>query len=195
MTRRARLESKIDRRHEWAEKATIRATAAFDRADRISERFEGGAPILVGHHSEAGARADQRRIHSAMDKGIEEKHLAEYHERKASGLEMMLDRSILSDDDDALEALTRRINAREQSAAHMVAVNAAWRKAKGDIARFAELVEPEGVTPNAAKSIANRIAEAYSWEKQPYPAYSLSNLRASIRRDRERVQQIKARPA
>ena len=37
------------------------------------------------------------------------------------------------------------------------------------------------------------IETAYSWEKQPYPAYQLTNLRASIRRDRERIEEVKAR--
>ena len=32
------------------------------RADQIAQRFEGGQPILAGHHSERGARADAKRI-------------------------------------------------------------------------------------------------------------------------------------
>jgi hypothetical protein len=192
MTRRTRLEAKVDRRHEWAEKADVRATAAFARADKISERFYGGQPILVGHHSEAGARADQKRIHNAMDRGCEEQAKAEYHERKADGIANQLDHTIYADDDNATEALEARIAEREQKAAQMAAVNGAWRKSKGDAVKFAALA---GISEGNAQGIASRIATAYSWEKQPYPAWELNNLRANIRRDRERIEQIRTQSA
>ncbi len=192
MARRERLEAKLDKRREWAEKAEDRATAAFNRADRISERFAGGQPILVGHHSERGARADQKHIHNAMDKGLEEHALANHHNSKALGLAHQLARNVFGDDADAIERLEVRIAEREQEAAAMVAMNKAWRASKGNVAAFARL---GGISEQAAQIIASHIAEAYSWEKQPHPAYELSNLRARINADKKRVEEIKARQA
>ncbi|MFI6889135.1 DUF3560 domain-containing protein [Streptosporangium canum] len=61
-----------DRHHALARKAEKRgaeAAAAYDRADQIAERFAGGQPILVGHHSERGARRDREKVDNAMRKG------------------------------------------------------------------------------------------------------------------------------
>jgi hypothetical protein len=192
MTRRERLEHKLERRQEWAGKATQRSNVAYARADQIAKARPFGQPILVGHHSEASARADQRRIESAMDKSVEEMHKAEYHESKADGLARQLAHNVYSDDENAVEALEARIAKHEAQAATYVALNAAWRKAKGDIAKFAELA---GLGIAEAQMIERRIETAYSWEKQPIPSYTLTNLRANIRRDRERIEQIKAQQA
>ena len=53
-----------------AERAAAEASSRFATADRLGERFAGGQPILVGHHSEAGARRDQSRMHNNMRAGI-----------------------------------------------------------------------------------------------------------------------------
>ena len=84
--------ARAERRHEHAEKARDRADASFGRADRISQRFEFGQPILLGHHSERGARRDQARMHAGMQKGVEETRLAELHESRARGSERRVER-------------------------------------------------------------------------------------------------------
>ncbi len=85
------------------------------------------------------------------------------------------------------DAIRERIARREDMSARMVAMNAAWRKSKGDVELFARLA---GINDGAATIIASTIRSAYSWEKQPHPAYELSNLRGNIRRDKERLVQI-----
>lgn len=57
-----RLDARADRLTAKAERNAAEGEARRARADQISERFAGGQPILVGHHSERGARADQKRI-------------------------------------------------------------------------------------------------------------------------------------
>ena len=192
MTRRDRLEAKLEKCEEWAGKADARSASAFARADRIADTIPFGQPILVGHHSEAHARADQTRIHNAMDKGCAEANLADYHESKATGLARQLKTTVFSDDDNAIEALEGRMARHEATAAGWIALNKAWRKSKGDVATFAGLAS---ISVETAQVIANGIATAYSWEKQPIPAYQLTNMRARIRTDRERIEQIKVQQA
>jgi len=159
---------------------------------RIMDNIPLGQPILVGHHSETHARRDANRIDSSMRRGVEESEKAKHHIIKAAGLSEQLNRSIFSDDTDVTEQLEERIAEREAKAAAMVAMNKAWRSAKGDVARFAALA---GIDESQAQRIADRIAQAYSWEKQPYPGWELSNLRGRIRADKERMTTVKAQQA
>lgn len=182
MTHRERLESKMERREEWAEKARARAAARFGAANGIADGIPFGQPILVGHHSEGRARRDQERIHSGMSKGIEETKLADHHESAATGIVRQLDRSIFSDDENAIAALEARAAASDATAAKINELNRAWRK--GGIEAFAALTSP---------AVAQRAAETMKlapWLKTPLDATS---ERASARRDRERIGQIKKR--
>ncbi|MEQ4717836.1 DUF3560 domain-containing protein [Nonomuraea sp. B19D2] len=77
--RRDALEAKADR-HAGA------AAAAHDRAHEIGARFEGGQPILVGHHSERRARADRKRMDQAMRKSIDENDKAQSTAERANAV-------------------------------------------------------------------------------------------------------------
>ncbi|MFI7706534.1 DUF3560 domain-containing protein [Nonomuraea sp. NPDC049480] len=84
--RRDALEAKADR-HAGA------ASAAHNRAHQISERFEAGQPILVGHHSEGRARADRKRMDQAMRKSIDENDQAQSAAQRANAVGSQLRRS------------------------------------------------------------------------------------------------------
>ena len=56
-----RAEAKADRLEELAGKRRREANAFSRAAHAIAERFHGGQPILVGHHSERRARKDHAR--------------------------------------------------------------------------------------------------------------------------------------
>lgn len=77
------VEERASRFEAHAGDAKSRSDAAYDRSSEIGRRFEGGQPILVGHHSERGARRDQERMHNAMRKSIDEGAKAEYWDRRA----------------------------------------------------------------------------------------------------------------
>lgn len=183
-TRRERLEAKLEKRGEWEDKARARSSAAFGRASAISSQIPFGQPILVGHHSERKARRDAERIHAGMDKGVEEHRLAEHHASKARGLEVQLDRTIFDDDPDAIERLEARIKAREESAAQCAAVNKAWRKGGAEAVR-AQFGEKLAATVESTMKMA-------PWLKTPL---SNTNVRAAIRGDKERIEQIKIKQA
>ncbi|MEV4748976.1 DUF3560 domain-containing protein [Streptosporangium sp. NPDC049248] len=81
-----RLEDRRLRLATKAERHAGRAAAAADRANGLSERFAGGQPILVGHHSERGARRDQQRMDAAMRTSIEEDSTAQDAARRANAV-------------------------------------------------------------------------------------------------------------
>lgn len=81
-----RLEERAERLEHRAERHAAASDAARARADQIGERFYMGQPIIVGHHSEKGARADQRRMHAAMDRSLSEHAEAVYAAQQASAV-------------------------------------------------------------------------------------------------------------
>ena len=123
MTRREKLERKLERREAWAAAARERANEEFDKSHKAVENIPFGQPILVGHHSEAAHRAALDRSWSAMGRGAEETHRAEHHEEKARGLARQLATNIYSDDDDALEKLEAKIKNLEELQERMKAAN------------------------------------------------------------------------
>lgn len=184
MNRRERLERKLAKRAEWAAKAKQRSDARIGAAHRIADGIPLGQPILVGHHSEAHARRDQARIQTNMDKGVEELKLANHHGQKADGLERQLEKSVFSDDGDAIEQLEKRIADNEEKRDRRKEVNRLYRK--GDQAGLA-------AHGHNLEKLRDALKVASSWGKMPYPAYSLTNIGARIRADRERIRVIQAR--
>jgi hypothetical protein len=79
--------AKSERYAGYAENAQGRAEAAHSRVQSICDRIPMGQPILVGHHSERSARADQKRIHNGMRKVCDEQSKAEYLARQSKSLE------------------------------------------------------------------------------------------------------------
>ncbi len=187
MTRRERLERKVEKRREWADKRRAKASERFSTASRLVADIPMGQPILIGHHSEKHHRATLARSDSAMRAGCESADMAQHHDSKADGLESQLDSSIFSDDTDAVEQLEKRIAEREAKRDRMKAINLAHRRflknpASLDSADFTD----------AEKHLIRTYKPAYSWEPNPHPPYSFQNLGGNIRRDQQRLKQIKA---
>jgi hypothetical protein len=81
------LEDRADKRAKrygaYSENAQVRSDDAYARVKGITDNIPFGQPILVGHHSERGARADQKRIERGMRKTIDERDKAAYWKRRA----------------------------------------------------------------------------------------------------------------
>mgnify|MGYP001573674106 FL=1 len=190
MTRRERLERKQERRIDWAQSADAKSAAGFARAERIAKGIPFGHPILVGHHSERGHRADLKRIDSGMRAGCENSDKAETHRAKAAGLETALKNTIFSDDPDAIEAINAKADKLDREREQMKAANTAIRKhtkAGADAQRTALVAL--GFTETAAAGLlspdfAGRIG---------FPSYALTNNSANARRLRQRIGQIQQR--
>ena len=187
MTRRERLEAKLEKRETWAEGRDAKATAASAKFHAIADNIPLGQPILIGHHSERRHRRDIARMDSALQQTHESVTMAARHRSKAAGLADQLETSIFSDDPDAPEAVAARIVELEAKRTAMRASNAAFRK--GDKV-WAELL---GITVEQAVARRATIMEGYSWCRQPHPTYSMSNLGANINRMKKRLVQVTAR--
>lgn len=196
MGRRERLERKLEKRAEWAEKRDSKAAAAFTGARAEIAGIPPGQPVLVGHYSEKRHRAALRRHDGRMRAGIESEQMASHHRSKAAGLEAQLDNSIFSDDADATQQLGARIAEREELRTSLKKLNAAWRKAKRpkpDDAegwgKVAEILKCD--IGNLAKR--RELLIRFPYYESPVPRYELSNLGGNIKRDRDRLANIKIR--
>lgn len=186
MTRRERLERKVERRREWAEKR--RECAAAQLSSRPELRADHAFNTQPGHIPE------RARMIRADDRAFESLAVAQHHQEKADGLERQLERTIFSDDPDAVEQLEARATQITAKADRMTAANRAYRKAKG-AAGWSRPVWPDADWVDLSayeEKTERRIAAAYSWEKVPFPPYSITNLRANARRLLERAKAVRA---
>jgi hypothetical protein len=163
-------ERKKARLAERAARAEREGRAAYDSADRIAKAIPLGQPILVGHHSEKGHRADLKRIDRGMRKSIEKSKEADELRRRA---EAVGTGGISSDDPEAVQKLQAKLEQLGRRQKWMKTVNAAWR--------------------SSGKPDQLRLDMARRWHWQPgapFPSYSLSNLSAEVRRLRARIQEL-----
>lgn len=174
-----RQEERRERYLARAEKADTESAQRFDQAHRLAGCMNG-QPILVGHHSEKRHRGDIRRMDNDMRKGSEAYKKAEHYRDKAVGVGKA---GISSDDPDARAKLARKLAFEEQSRDYMKRLNAYWRKHKS-------MKGCEGVSEEAAARYDREIPERYSWERQPFPKWQVSNLGANIRRIKQRIEEL-----
>lgn len=80
-----RAEERADRFEDYSEKRLRDAEQARETVQQVAGRFEGGQPILVGHHSERKARKDKERIERGMAKAVKMWDTSEYWKRRAAG--------------------------------------------------------------------------------------------------------------
>jgi len=190
MTRRERLENKIEKRKEWAQGRKAEASRRFALADKDGEAFYGGQPILVGHHSEKRARALQDKIHSNGFAGVDNLKMAKHHEEKAEGLKAYIDSVIFDDDPDAIEQVEARIAGLEKYHNFMLAVNKICKNKKLDEAgKIVELIKLD-IPEDKAGKILHPERE---WQAVGFESFQLTNNGAKIRRYKERLVSLNAR--
>jgi len=179
VTRRERLEAKLEKRQAWADGRRGKAAALRQYADR----YRGD----VAFNTQPGHFPERARVIRKIDQAHEHMQMAGHHEAKAEGLAHQLDRSVFSDDVDAVEQLEARIREHEDKRDRMKRVNALYKR--GDAAGLAAI----GVDLEALK--AKLAAAGPYWGDRPYLPYELTNLGARIRDDRKRIEVVKARAA
>ena len=190
MTYRERREARAARREAWAESRDRKAAASFAKAAAIADNIPLGQPILVGHHSEGRARRDQQRIEDGMFAGVAHSKMADHHERAAETIRQQLDRSIYSDDHDAIEKLEARIAGLEAERDAIKAFNAAARKAKGDTATITALVMALPAELRESWESCAKYA-SYQMNGGQFPSYATSNLSGNIKRNRDRLEKLR----
>lgn len=82
-----RAEAKAERLDNLSNKRAKESTGFAAAADSISQRFESGQPILVGHHSERKARKDKDAMERNMQKALECADAVNYWSYRAAGVE------------------------------------------------------------------------------------------------------------
>lgn len=183
MTRRERLENKAEKRREWAEGRNDKAHA-LRSATPDSVRHDWAFITQPGHIPE------RARMIRRDDKAHEHRQMAEHHEQKAEGIEAQLERSVFSDDDDAIQKLEARLVKREAGREQNNAINKIIRrKPKNEETpeKVAELMALGMKEPTARK-----LFEPDFCGRVGIPSYVNQNLGGNIKRDRDRIEQIKS---
>lgn len=180
-----RQEEKKDRLLDRAEKAGKRSNDAFNAAKTIGSGIPFGQPILNGHHSEKKHRRALGNIDNNMRKSVEESKKAEYLNYKAEGVGTA---GIASDDPTAIIQLKEKLENLESQRDRMKAKNNAWKKfdKKGDKTELLKFYSESGI-----KVLTSGIENANTWEKQPHPGWELTNLGATIRSTKKRIESLK----
>ena len=95
----------------------------------------------------------------------------------------MDNRVISSDDPNAIQKMQDKLEMCEKSQKYMKEVNAYYRK-NGTCEGF-----PRMEAARAAR-LDESVRQAYSWDKQPFPSYALTNNSAEIRRLKQRIEKL-----
>ena len=178
MTRRERKENKIEKRREWADKRENKSNQNSNTAHNMASQIPLGQPILIGHHSEKHARNYQDKIHNNMRKSIEHSDMADKHLEKAENIQHQLDTSIFSDDVDAVERLQEKINTLEIKRNRLKEIKKALTKGIDIVLTEAEKKHLEG--------------NKRCWNCYNIMPYELTNLGATIRTAKKRIEKISA---
>lgn len=186
MTYREQRRARAERLREWAGKREGKAQKAFDRAHDIADQIPLGQPILVGHHSERHARRDRDKIDNSMRAGVEHGRKAEQMNERADNIEAALDRSIYSDDPDAIEQLKARIAELEAERIRIKAFNASCRKGSPDLSLLDDRQKRDYLT-------TLKVSPGFLGKNGQFPAYVLANLSGNITRNRKRVEEVRER--
>jgi len=84
-TMEERAAERAERFEQYSEKRQADGDRDSANADQIAQRFAGGQPILVGHHSEKKARKDAERIDTSMHRALKMWETSEYWKQRAAG--------------------------------------------------------------------------------------------------------------
>ncbi|MDR1246098.1 MAG: DUF3560 domain-containing protein [Clostridiales Family XIII bacterium] len=180
-----RKEARIDRLNDMATALNIESNQKLKRAEKLSERFYMGQPIIVGHHSEKSARNTQKKMWATAEKALDLQDKADVLAAKAEAATQ--NTAISSDDPDAMDKLEAKLAKLEQNQEFMKAANAHWRKHK-TMKGFRD------ITDEGAAKIDEQMKTAYMWVQKngPCESFRLSNNNANIKRLKDRLAQLQA---
>lgn len=181
-------EEKIEARRERylarAEAARQESNERYERARKMGEAIPFGQPILIGHHSEKSDRAYRNRMWGHMTKAHELSEKAAYYEEKAESVGRG---GISSDDPDAIQKLTEKLEKLKKEQEAMKAANRAIRLK--DVEKGNAKLREQGFTDE-------QIAELRKPDfcgRVVYPDYALSNNNANIHRIESRIKDLQRR--
>lgn len=171
MTYRERRERRAEQRREWAEGRAAKADASHEASRAATAGIPFGQPILAGHHSQRRHENALKRSQNAATAGLDHGRMATRHEEAADTIEAQLDRSIYSDDPDAIERLEEKLAKLEEARATMKRRNADWLKANRAAAKAMSAFERDRARPHAG--------------------YELTNLGGTVSRTKKRLEELR----
>lgn len=166
-TTRERKEARAARLEGWADKRQASAAATFKRTE-----------VYRGDHAfntQPGHIPERARVIRAEERAFQDMQTARRLDTRAAGIRDQLDRSIYSDDVDAIERLEERIAALTKQRDEMKAANVAYRKQHR--AALATM------TPYRRD------------QAMPHQGFELTNLSADIRRNAKRLEDLRRQRA
>jgi hypothetical protein len=182
--RRDRFESRKERRLDNAHRQGLKnrklSKSFYERSTTMARCIPMGQPILVGHHSEKRDRRFRRRLWDLMGKSVAASDKAEYYEQKAAVIES--NRSIFSDDPDAIEKLKEKI-------AEAIA-RQNFMKAGNKIVKSKKLTIEQKTEQLKAAGYCTLILQPDFCGRVGYADYELTNNNANIRRMKQRLEQL-----
>jgi hypothetical protein len=178
-TYRERREARAERLEGWADKRESKGNAAIGTARARADLIPFGQPILVGHHSERADRNYRGKINAGFERGFADLAKADAMRSRAANITAQAAHAIYSDDADAIERLTERIDGLEAERARIKAFNVSARKGAPDVSLLderqrADLASAQRYSPHSCKNGA-------------FPGYALSNLSGNISSQRKRL--------
>ena len=175
-----RRQARIERYQELAQKAEEEANRRIHSPWVNAVIDMGGEPVKMGHHSERRHRAILKRADRDVQKAVENWKKAEYYRQKAKAAAS--NRTIYSDDPQALEKLREKLRRLEESHEEGKRLNAEYRRVKGDIDK---MNIPEDLKKEYKEAKAKWFMGPDNW--RPYPSFAVKNTNAEIRRIKERI--------
>jgi hypothetical protein len=169
-----------------AARLKVKANDLYRASHDIGSRIPFGQPILVGHHSERGHRRAIDKMHNATAKAYGATQYAETLDRRADHVERRP--TIQASDSDAVEQYREKLAKLTAQREQIKATNNAWRKFTKS--KDAAPLHALGFDDAAITRMSERIATAYSWEKQPHPGWELTNLGARIRDVEQKIERL-----
>lgn len=156
-------------------------------ADNLNQHYsiETRVPSIMISGGGNFPTAKKHKQNAARDKNMEE---YQYVQGILSKMDSVGTGGISADDPDALGKLKEKLEGMQAKHAEMKAANAHWRK-HGTMAGYGD------ITTEQAVSMDEKIKNDYSWCRQPYPSYTLTNSNANIRRVKERIEGMERRAA
>ena len=130
-------EARRQRYLERAEKARLEGNAKHEQAHQMASVIPFGQPIHVGHYSEGRDRRYRERIHNLFGNAFAAMEKADYYKEKASAVGLG---GISSDDPDAIEKLSKKLEGLKESHELMKKVNRVIRQGKTDLTRINGLI-------------------------------------------------------
>lgn len=186
LDRAARQARRIVKLQRLAALARVEAAELDLESHRIGNLRPFGQPILVGHHSERRHRRDLERQHNLDRRRFQAAERAKRLQEKAEACRV--NAAVYRDDVNAVEKLQAKADSLVRTRDCWKALNAEYRRAKGDIDAMA------GVTEAGKQRLK---AEREGWYMgpdnwRPVHSYQLSNLGAELRRLQRRITELEA---